>query len=98
MTSEQALALPGSSCACGQWAEVAWLATESSNGHPQGTRFGRTKVLVTHYVSRLMLRPNLAYSSTFSCVISSRAVLSLSSSCDISSSYAVVDVASISWA
>jgi hypothetical protein len=49
------------------------------------------------YVSRLMLRPNLAYSSTFNCDISSLTVESFSSNTVTSSSILVVFVDSISW-
>ena len=50
------------------------------------------------HVSRLMLRPKRAYSSTLSWFMSSLVVPILSSRADTSSSIWVVDVASISWA
>ena len=48
-------------------------------------------------VSKLMLFPNLAYSWTFSCSISSRVVLSFSSTADTDCSIFSVEEASISW-
>lgn len=54
-------------------------------------------VLCFCYVSRLMLRPNLAYSSTFSCDISSLIVLSFSSRPVTSFSILLVDAVSNSW-
>jgi len=49
------------------------------------------------YVSRLMLRPNLAYSSTFNSDMSSLTVASFPSNAETSSSILVVFVDSISW-
>jgi hypothetical protein len=49
------------------------------------------------YVSRLILRPNLAYNWTFNSVISSRTVLSFSPTADSSSSILLDEVESISW-
>ena len=54
--------------------------------------------LFTLHVSRLILRPKRAYSSTLSWFMSSLVVPILSSRADTSSSIWVVDVASISWA
>lgn len=49
-------------------------------------------------VSKLMLFPNLAYSWTFNCSISSRTVLSFPSTTDMESSILLLDEASISCA
>lgn len=53
--------------------------------------------ILCYQVSRLILRPNLAYSCTFSSFISSRIPDRFSSSFDTSSSICVVDSDSISW-
>jgi len=59
--------------------------------------FGLLYYCIEYYVSRLILRPNLAYNSTFNCVISSLIVPSCSSNAVTSSSIFVVDNANISW-
>jgi hypothetical protein len=53
--------------------------------------------IVECYVSKLMLRPNRAYNSTFNSFCSSLMVLSFSSNATTSSSIFAVDVESISW-
>lgn len=55
------------------------------------------KIISIIYVSRLILRPNLAYNSTFNCDISSLIVLSFSSTSVTSSSMFSVDFVSSSW-
>lgn len=53
--------------------------------------------IVEFYVSKLMLRPNRAYNSTFNSVCSSLMVPSFSSNAATPSSILAVDVESISW-
>lgn len=72
--------------------QEASLAAQGERGK------GRLLLRARLQVSRLICFPNLAYSSTLSCVICSRIVSSLSSSALVSSSILVVPVASSSCA
>ena len=58
---------------------------------------GYSCILKCAYVSKFILRPNLAYNWTFNCDISSLMVLNFSSTTAVSSSIFVVDVDNSSW-